>query len=86
MQGTRFGASKRQRLENIAAQRSARVQYDLPAPSLAACDLGESFRCLRNRAVGSGNQNDIGCQQGLREAGLRLAASDALPRDAPGSH
>ena len=86
MQGTRFGASKRQGLENIAAQRPARMQYDFPAPSLAACDSDESFRCLRNRAIWSGNQNDIGWQQGLREADLRLAASDALPRDPPGSH
>jgi hypothetical protein len=65
MQGTRFRASKRQRLENIAAQRAARMQDDFPAPSLAVRDLGESFHCLRNRAIWSGNQNDIGCQHSL---------------------
>jgi hypothetical protein len=55
MQGTDFRTSKRQRLQNITAQRAARVQYDLSAPSLTACDLGESFRCWRNRAIWGGD-------------------------------
>jgi hypothetical protein len=55
MQGTRFGASKRERFENIAAQCPAHMQDDFSSPSFAACDLGESFCRLRNRAIWSGD-------------------------------
>jgi hypothetical protein len=65
MQRTDFRASKRQRPENIAAQCAARVQDDFPAPSLAACDSGESFRCFGDGAIRCGDQNQIGRQHGL---------------------
>ena len=96
MQRSDGRATKRQRPENVTTERAAGMQDDFPLPLLTGSSLSSAGlprakprqcrRSFTDQAIGRGDQDQIGGQNGVGKARLRRTSSDIASGDAGATH